>query len=211
MTEFECIISDSQNQPLASAVLESRPQDAVWRIRVPEADIQRIISYGIIRVISMDDRVPNVNAEILSQPEPDLLTVSPSAQLDASVRLELRIPVRFESFLYSLSPRWKGRVPIVSQDMSCGGIAFFCHQKLAIGETAELVIPVTTQPIIAKVQVLRFRPSPSPIPLVAAKFVDIIHDEEIMIREAVFSQQLRNHSAGRQSPREKELFCETRC
>ena len=109
MTEFECIISDSQNQPLASAVLESRPQDAVWRIRVPEADIQRIISYGIIRVISLDDRVPNVNAEILSQPEPDLLTVSPSAQLDASIRLELRIPVRFESFLYSLSPRWSGR------------------------------------------------------------------------------------------------------
>ncbi|MEA5143015.1 MAG: PilZ domain-containing protein [Oscillibacter sp.] len=210
MTEYECIISDSQNQPLASAVLESRPQDTVWRIRVPEADIQRIISYGIIRVISLNDRVPNVNAEILSQPEPDLLTVSPSAQLDASIRLELRIPVRFDSFLYSLSPRWSGRVPIVSQDMSCGGIAFFCHQKLSIGETAELVIPVTTQPIIAKVQVLRFRPSPSPIPLVAAKFMDIIHDEEIMIREAVFCQQLRNHSAGRQSLREKELFCETR-
>ena len=56
---------------------------------------------------------------------------------------------------------------------------------------AQIVIPVTSQPLLVDIKILRERPSPEPIPLYAAAFTDLIHDQETMIREAVFSIQLR--------------------
>lgn len=210
MTEYECIISDSHNQPLASAILENKPDEKTWRLRILGDNISGVVDHEFIQIVSMNDRVPNVNAEILHYTEPDIITVSPSSELDISIRRELRIPIRFDSFLYSTSSRWKGRAPIVSLDMSCGGIAFYCNQPLRIGEIAELVIPITSQPLLARIQVLRFRPTQFPIPLIAAKFDGITHDEEILIREAVFSQQLHNHSASYGKLKEKILYSETR-
>lgn len=206
--EYECIISDSQNNPLASAILESKPSDAVWNIRILGDDFSTVTEHEILGIVSLSDRVPTVAAEILSFTPPDLIRVSPSTKLDTSVRRDLRISVRFDSFLYSATDRWKGRAPILSLDMSCGGIAFYCNQPLQIGEIAELVIPITTQPLVVKIQVLRFRRTSSSIPLIAAKFCDLIHDEEVVIRQAIFNQQLSSHSAGRRKGSEKVLFSE---
>src|SRR5574344_630301 len=104
--EYECIISDSQNNPLASAILESKPSDAVWNIRILGDDFSTVTEHEILGIISLSDRVPTVAAEILSFTPPDLIRVSPSTKLDTSVRRDLRISVRFDSFLYSATDRW---------------------------------------------------------------------------------------------------------
>ena len=75
--------------------------------------------------------------------------------LDAGIRQNLRIPVRFESFLYPISGSWKGRAAIVSRDLSCGGIAFLSEKQLKVGEICEIVIPVTTEPLVLKLKILR--------------------------------------------------------
>ena len=55
----------------------------------------------------------------------------------------------------------------------------------------EIVLPVTDSPLIVRAQILRQLASePEEGPLYASKFVDLIQDEEAMIRRAVFSIQL---------------------
>ena len=81
---------------------------------------------------------------------------------------------------------------VLSNDLSCGGVAFFCARKLKVDEVAEIVIPVTAEPLVLRVKILRERPSPEPIPLYAAEFVDMLREEENMVCEAVFSLQFRH-------------------
>ena len=56
---------------------------------------------------------------------------------------------------------------------------------------AEVVIPVTAQPLVLRLKVLRRLPSDEPIPLYASQFMGLLREEESMVREAVFSIQLR--------------------
>lgn len=54
----------------------------------------------------------------------------------------------------------------------------------------QIAVPITAQPLLLNIKVLRQRPSGEPIPLFAAAFEELVHEEEKMIREAVFSLQL---------------------
>ena len=65
-------------------------------------------------------------------------------------------------------------------------------QQLSPGEVAELVLPVTDEPLLLHLRVLRTLPTQEPVPLYAARFVDLILDQEIMIRKAVFAIQVKN-------------------
>lgn len=116
-----------------------------------------------------------------------MLWVEAVRDLGSKVRENLRIPVSFQSFIYLE----KGRLPIESYDLSCGGIAFFCDGQLKEGQQMEVVIPVTSQPLVLRMKILRQRPSPRPQPLYAAEFLDLLREEENMVREAVFSIQLQ--------------------
>ena len=55
----------------------------------------------------------------------------------------------------------------------------------------EVVIPVTSQPLVLRMKILRQRSSSRKEPLYAAQFVDLLREEESMVREAVFSIQLQ--------------------
>ena len=56
-----------------------------------------------------------------------------------------------------------------------------------------MVLPVTDAPLIVRTQVLRQLPDEgSREPLYASRVVDLIHDEEALIRKAVFSIQINN-------------------
>ena len=55
----------------------------------------------------------------------------------------------------------------------------------------EVVIPVTSQPLVLRMKILRRRSSSRKEPLYAAQFVDLLREEESMVREAVFSIQLQ--------------------
>lgn len=192
---YRYMISDSQSNPLSRAILETPPDSKVWRVQVLDDGLKQVLEHEIINLISMNQDNPDMAGRIVSSDGFSTLTVEPVDLLGESVRQNLRVPVRFDSFIYPISGNWTGRVPIISHDLSCGGIAFFCNFQLRIAELVEAVIPITTQPVILKTRILRLRPSNSNIPLYSAKFVDPIDDEEVLVREAVFSQQIQNHAA----------------
>ena len=146
--------------------------------------------YAVIATGRRADRLATLRAEIEAAGG-RCTTLAFDVRSEEEVRRNLRMPVRFESFLYPVSGRWHGRMPVLSNDLSCGGAAFFCARKLEVDEVAEIVIPVTAEPLVLRVKILRERPSPEPIPLYSAGFVDMLREEENMICEAVFNLQFR--------------------
>lgn len=194
---YRYMISDSQNEPLASAILETQPDSKVWRIQIPEENLEQVLEHEIINLIAMNADNPDMTGRILSSDHVDTITVEPVNLLEESLRQNLRVPVRFDSFIYPVSGGWKGRAPIICHDLSCGGMAFFCSFPLRIAEVVEAVVPITTQPVILQARILRVRPSNSAVPLYSAKFLDMLHDQEVIVREAVFTQQIANHITGR--------------
>lgn len=193
---YSYMISDSQNEPLARATLETPPDSRVWHLKVLDDGLEQVLEHEIINLIAMDADRPDMTGRVLSSDHIHSIEVEPVDLLGESLRQNLRVPVRFDSFIYPISGSWTGRIPVICHDLSCGGMAFFCNFQLRIAEIVEVVIPITSQPVILRARILRLRASNSNIPLYSAKFVDMIHDEEVIVREAVFSQQIANH--GRQ-------------
>ena len=93
--------------------------------------------------------------------------------------------------MYPVTGWWKGQRAFRAKDLSCGGIAFYSAYPLEDREIVEMVLPVTDSPLIVKTQVIREVNEVGSPPLYAAKFVDLIQDEEALIRKAVFSIQIR--------------------
>ena len=109
----------------------------------------------------------------------------------SAARENLRIVTDFDSVMYPVTGRWKGQKTFKAKDLSCGGVAFWSSVKLDDREIVEMVLPVTDSPLVVKTQVLRqLEDEESEQPLYASKFVDLIQDEETLIRKAVFSIQI---------------------
>ena len=191
MAERLYLILDSQGVPLANAVLESPPNSEVLQIRILNDKVEAVAAHREIQLIGMDDSTPNRVGVIIRQRD-DKMVIQPTAALGPNARENLRILTDFSSVMYPVTGRWKGQRVIKAKDLSCGGIAFWSTIFLEDREIVEMVLPVTDSPLLIKTQVLRVLPDESSrLPLYAAKFVDLIHDEEALIRKAVFSIQIR--------------------
>ena len=153
----------------------------------PDMDFTKL---GELQLIALDVKATSKRGTVTMQ-RGDRLVIRPSAVLGAEARENLRILTDFQSFIYPITGYWKGQRPIKGKDLSCGGVAFHTMQPLAPGEVAELVLPVTDEPLLLHFRVLRTLPSDDPVPLYAARFVDLILDQDIAIRKAVFAIQVR--------------------
>ena len=190
MEERLYLILDSKGTPLANAVLESPLNSEVLQIRILNNKEEAVAAHREIQLIGLDDSSPNRVGVILRQ-RGDQMVIQPTAALGPAARENLRILTDFDSVMYPVSGHWSGQKAFKAKDLSCGGIAFYPSIFLEDREIVEMVLPVTDSPLIVKTQVLRALPNEeSSQPLYASKFVDLIHDEEALIRKAVFSIQI---------------------
>ena len=190
MEERLYLILDSQGTPLANAVLESPLNAEVLQIRILNNKEEAVAAHREIQLIGLDDSSPNRVGLIVRQ-RGDQMVIQPTAALGPAARENLRITTDFESVMYPVSGRWKGQLAFKSKDLSCGGIAFYSPIFLEDREIVEMVLPVTDSPLIVRTQVTRALPEEgAEQPLYASKFVDLIQDEEALIRKAVFSIQI---------------------
>ncbi len=190
MQERLYLLLDSKGTPLANAVLESPPNSEVLQIRVLNDKADEVAAHREIQLIGIDDSTPNRVGVIVRQRD-DKLVIQPTAALDSNARENLRILTDFSSVMYPVSGRWKGQRAVRGKDLSCGGVAFYASTALEDREIVELVLPVTDSPLVIKTQILRTLKEEGNVPLYAAKFIDLIQDEEALIRKAVFSIQIR--------------------
>lgn len=191
MEERLYLILDSKGTPLANAVLESPPGSEVLQIRVLKDMVETVIAHHEIQLIGMNDNTPN-RVGLIVRHRGDQLVVQPTAALGPAARENLRILTNFSSVMYPVTGRWRGQREIKAKDLSCGGIAFYSSIMLEDREIVEMVLPVTDSPLVVRTQILRLLPDENAeLPLYASKFVDLIQDEEALIRKAVFSIQIR--------------------
>ena len=183
------LMIDSRGHTVAHGTSDDGLEKGGWEIQVDSGDIKRVLSHEYVSLVSSSEKVPAMEGRIIRR-DGNIISVESVRRLGEDVRRNLRMPVRFESYLYPVSGEWKGRLPILGNDLSCGGISFFCARTLAEGEIVQIAVPITAQPLLLNIKVLRQRPSGEPIPLFAAAFEELVHEEEKMIREAVFSLQL---------------------
>ena len=193
MSEQTYILLDSTSTPLAKGIMMSPPGAEKIQIRVLDDMADIVASHEVIQLIGMGVGTTSLRC-LLVQRRRDMLVLDRMEILNPELRRNLRIPVVFDSFLYPIKGQWKGRRSIRSIDLSCGGIAFYGDQGLEIGEQAEVVIPITTEPLIVQIQILRIQELKHGRTYYAAKFINMCLDEEHKICEAVFGIELENHS-----------------
>ncbi|WP_294551541.1 PilZ domain-containing protein [uncultured Pseudoflavonifractor sp.] len=189
---YKYLILDSRGNAVAHGTTEYTPRGTEWRMNIDDGDVDEVTKHTFFSLVGDSDAVPALEGKLVRR-EGNVLVLEPVRPLEQSVRKNLRIPVRFVSYIYPRSGSWRGRVPIVSYDLSCGGIAFFCPRPLENGEVVQIVIPVTTQPLLVDMRILRRRTSKEGESLYAAEFISLLREEESMIREAVFSLQLQKN------------------
>ena len=171
MKEKLYLILDNQGSPLAQATLESPPGAEVAQMRLVQEMDMDFTLMGELQFIGLDDSLVSKRGTVTIQ-RGDRLAVRTGAILSAEARQNLRIKTDFESVMYPVTGNWKGQ------------------RELQPREIGQIVLPVTDEPMVLKTRILRPIPTDEPVPLYASQFVDLILDEEIMIRKAVFSIQV---------------------
>ena len=185
------LILDNNGNPVAQAVLESPPGSEVVQMRLTRESDVDFVALGDVQLIGLENNCVNRRGTVTMQ-RGERLVIKPGAVLGAEARENLRIKTDFQSFMYPVTGRWKGQRPIWGHDLSCGGLAFYSESPaLKVGEVVEVVLPVTDEPLLLHLRVLReLNSDREGLSLYASRFVDICLDEEVAIRKAVFSIQL---------------------
>lgn len=193
----EWLLLDQRDIQLAHVVPEGSTQEEILTFRLAEGLRKFPTDFSKMGEVSLvnPDRGINISCTPLRQTA-DRIIVKRNSVINFELRRDLRVPVQFDSFIYPLSGKWKGRYQIRSVDISCGGIGFSSDARLQDGEQLEVVLPVTTEPLVVQCQILHQRQLDEEMSFYAAKFIEMRGDEEAMIRKAVFNIQLQNHRRG---------------
>lgn len=189
------LILDTQNHALANGELATAPGASPMRLNILNNKVDNVMAHEVVTLLSSSSEDLPIQCRILRQ-RGDAVLLEKIATLDPEVRRNLRVPVKFDTFLYALpDSAWKGRRNVQSIDLSCGGIAFYADCQLELHERMEIVITPTEEPVILHCEVLRKQELQNGRFLYATKFVDMCEDEEVVVREAVFSLQLQARDA----------------
>lgn len=185
------LILDSANTPLAHGKMETPPGSKPMRMLVLEAKVDNVMEHGEVNLVGMGSSDLPMRCRVLRQ-RGDRVLLEKLGTLDGELRRNLRVPVQFDTFLYPLDGAWTGRRTARSLDLSCGGIAFLAEDGLELHDRAEIVVVPTENPVLLRCEVLRKQEREGGPFFYATKFVDMCEDEEVAVREAVFSLQLQS-------------------
>ncbi len=185
------LILDSSNSPLAHGKMETPPGSTPMRMLVLEAKVDDVMEHGEVNLVGMGSSDLPMRCRVLRQ-RGDRVLLEKLGTLDGELRRNLRVPVQFDTFLYPLDGAWTGRRNARSLDLSCGGIAFLAEDGLELHDRAEIVVVPTEEPVLLRCEVLRKQEREGGAFFYATKFVDMCEDEEVAVREAVFSLQLQS-------------------
>lgn len=192
-----CVLLDSTtSRVLARGSSDNPPEGRNIQLTVFEGDILAVVNADSIQIVPADEELHPKLGHVI-QRKGDLVVLEVLRDLVGNeVRENLRMPVDFDTYLYPTGGQ-EGRWTAQGNDLSCGGISFYSNAPLAPGELIEVVIPITrTAPLLLTCQILRTRPEEGST-FYAAKFIDILNEQESMIREAVFTVQLLTHQRAR--------------
>lgn len=176
---------------LGKGILQSPPGAPNMQIQVTDGLVDNLVQAELLQAVPQDTAAPPRLGRIILR-RGQRIVLEPIRVLGDEARQNLRVPVDFESFVY---PESGGRAVIKGDNLSSSGIAFYTNFRFQPYDRFQVVIPITSEPLLVWGEILRLKPSAGPVSLYAARFSDLINDEEVKIREAVFSVQIRQKAA----------------
>ena len=117
------LLLDSVNHPLARGRLEGPAAGDNLQLMVMDNDVDKVACHEVIVLMSMSGSEPPLQCRIVRQ-RGDRIALEKIASPDPDLRRNLRVPIKFNTFIYPITGRWQGRREIQSIDLSCGGVAF---------------------------------------------------------------------------------------
>ena len=192
-----CLLLNKDSKLLARGEIESEPDDVNIIVHITGGETNDVASAEAVQIIPTDHQLPSIMGQVIFR-RGNRITFEPMRKIGEAMRQNFRMQVDFSSFVY---PKGGGRAPIRALDLSCGGIAMYSAAVFNVGEVYEVVVPIVSEgPLILDCEILRASPYNGPIQLYAAKFVDLIDDQETLLREAVFQAQLESIKLRKKSP-----------
>lgn len=191
--ESLCVLLDSNTaRVLARGYLEGPPDGLNLQINVIEGDALSVVHTEHVQIVPADEEMSPKLGHVIHYQGTHLVMEPLRDLVGNTVRANLRMPVDFDTFLYPTdgSPgRWRAR----GNDLSCGGISFYTQARLGVGDTIEVVVPITRGgPLIMGCELLRTRDEEDDSVFCAGKFTEVLNEQESMLREAVFNVQLKS-------------------
>lgn len=187
-----CVLLDSANsRVLARGSLEGPPDGLNIQVNVFEGDPLAVVNAEHVQIVPADEEIPPKLGHVIHR-QNTLLVFEPLRNLTGNqVRQNLRMPVDFDTFIYPLDGT-PGRYLAKANDLSCGGVSFYCGGRLHVADEIQIVVPITRiAPLLLTAQVLRSGDVVDGRTFYAAKYLELLSEQESMIREAVFNVQLK--------------------
>ena len=182
------VLLNTDSAFLARGEPEGEPGAANLQLRLTAGNTNDVVDAEIVQAVPSDKSLHVVIGRVILR-RGNLIVLDPVREAGSEVRQNFRMPMDFDSFAY---PPDGGRASFRAIDLSCGGIAFSSSYPFEVGQRYEVVIPITDEgPLILVCQVLRTAPY-NGTNMYGAKFIDLLNDEETMVREAVFNVQLQS-------------------
>lgn len=185
------VFLDDNHQTLASAVLLGQQgQTKTFQLTyAPDCNLQDMPALNALSVNSPEFMAWRGHILQIRDDKIDFLA---EERIDSHLRRHLRIAMPFRTYLYPPSGH-ETRLPVISKDISCGGIALYSVTRLKKGQKFQIALPCTEPPLIVRVEVLRLISDLKN--LYALQFDDLLPQEEAMIQECIFEYDLHHHSA----------------
>lgn len=185
------LLLNSSSIPIAKGHLENAPNEKNMQMRVVEGSVDELVEAQYIQVVSMDNNVAARLGSVILR-RGNLIILEPLRPLSNEVRRNLRMPVNFTTRIFPLIDGVKRSIPVRGNDLSCGGISFFTDLDFEPGDQMEVIIPITRfNPMVLTCQILRKRDEAQDVNLYSAKFIEVLNEQEMLVREAIFSLQLK--------------------
>lgn len=187
-----CVLLDSNtSKVLARGALEGPPDGLNMQVNIIEGDPLAVVHTDHIQIVPADEEISPKLGHVIHYQGTHLVLEPLRELVGNTVRANLRMPVDFDTFVYPTDGT-PGRHRARGNDLSCGGISFYTDGVYKVGDQVEVVVPITRGgPLLMPCELLRTREEEDGSRFYAAKFSEVLNEQESMLREAVFNVQLK--------------------
>lgn len=205
------LVLGSHDKPLAHCRLTKEEESGRRTFTFLEPCASDLTQYDLVQIISLNAEVFTAWAGRVEEQRKHQFIFHPTTVANEGLRRNLRVNLRFTTYLYPLHPicprampipsgsarnaNRGARIPVLTYDISCGGIALFAARKLAVGDTYSIVIPLIRTPLVLPIRILRTKQvtiHELTHILYACEFYDLLPQEEALLRETIFDYQLKH-------------------
>lgn len=184
------VITGKNRTPLARAMVYGDPDAEAWQAELVSGEADDVLAEETVELVRLGEVMYTLVGRVVGQTDGRIL-LDRIIGRSGDARRSLRVPIDYDTYIYSADGTWKGRCLVQCKDLSCGGIAFYLPMQLTLGERVDVVVRTEEEPLVVRGEVLRELPMRGDLHGYAVCFRELCPDEDTLLCREVFGVQLR--------------------